>query len=170
MSAQTNRSELEIREDPAYQRSEWRAERLGWAVWAAVLIAALVGLLGPGPYSSASERSSDQQLAIEYDRITRRRADSEIQIQVSPQLAREGQVLLYTTANFLANEAIETIQPQPREVLHAGGKVVHVFPTSSTSEPVVIKFRTHPGRVGRHEYTFGVEGGPALRFWRFVLP
>ena len=40
---------MRIEEDRAYQRREWRFERIGWAVMAALLMAGLIGLLGDGP-------------------------------------------------------------------------------------------------------------------------
>jgi hypothetical protein len=169
MSARTQRNQLQVDEDLAYQQTEWRTERVGWVIWIAAVAAAFAGLLGPGPYSSTEFRSSDQQLVIEYNRIARRRADSEIQIRVAPTAAQQDHIRLYLSANFLLNETIEGIQPQPREVVHDRERVEYVFPISN-AETVVITFRVQPGRLGRHDYTFGVESGPSVRLWRFILP
>jgi hypothetical protein len=170
MSAGAHGRQFEVHEDSAYQQAEWKTERAGWIVWACILIAALVGLLGPGPYSSIETHSADQQLAIRYDRIARRRADSEIEVRIAPHLARDGQIRLYTSANFLESEAIEGIQPEPHEVVHEGGRIMHIFRCSTAAQPIVIKFRTHPARMGMHDYSWGVDGGPSVAFWRLVLP
>jgi hypothetical protein len=170
MSNQEQGGKFEVQEDSQFQQLEWRTERIGWIVWVLILVAGAAGLLGPGPLSSVSVETQDRQLAVEYNRISRRRADSDIVVRVAPQLIRNGEIRLHASSAFFENEAVERIDPQPREVVHAGGTVLHVFAAQPSAEPAVITFRTKAVRVGRHDYVLRVDGGPELRFWKFVLP
>jgi hypothetical protein len=62
-------SQLQIDEDLAFQRREWKIQRVGWGAMALVIIAALLGVFGTGPLSNATlEREG---LRLEYERFCR---------------------------------------------------------------------------------------------------
>ena len=84
---------LQIEEDRAHQRREWRIERVGWVLMAGLLLAGLLGLLGDGPLSRATAGSAGA-LSVEYDRLQRAAAPYEYRFEVDPSLAREGQLRL----------------------------------------------------------------------------
>lgn len=170
MPRQKNSGRFEVDEDSKYQRIEWRTEHLGSIVWALIVVAALGGFLGSGPFSNTEAAASDRQLVIDYYRIDRRRADSEITVRIAPQLARDGAVRLRANAAFFETAALDRIEPEPREVLHGGAFVTHVFPVAAPTNPLFVRFRFRPIGMGRNEYVFGVEGGPELRLSTFVLP
>src|SRR6186997_936936 len=58
---------LEIDEDLALQRAEWRTGRAAWIGFAALLLAGLAGLFGSGPISHGAIRG--QSVGLEYERI-----------------------------------------------------------------------------------------------------
>jgi hypothetical protein len=47
-------SQFQIDEDLNFQRREWKIQRAGWVTMALVIIAALLGVFGAGPLSSAT--------------------------------------------------------------------------------------------------------------------
>ncbi len=48
---------LDVEEDMAFQRRNWRAERIGWAAMVAIVIAAVLGLFASGPLSWATAQT-----------------------------------------------------------------------------------------------------------------
>ena len=50
--------DLQIHQDLCQERREWKIQRVGWLLMALMLVAALAGLLGPGPLSSTIAEDS----------------------------------------------------------------------------------------------------------------
>ena len=53
---------LKLEEKPVFQRLEWRIQRVGWVLWAAIVIAACAGLMGRGPLSATEASAPDGSL------------------------------------------------------------------------------------------------------------
>ena len=70
---------LEFPEGHGVSRAEERLHKLGWIVFAGLLLAALAGLLGPGPLSSRS-KSADPALSVEYERFLRNHAPADLRL------------------------------------------------------------------------------------------
>jgi protein-L-isoaspartate(D-aspartate) O-methyltransferase len=159
---------FEVNEDYGYQQKEWRFEQVGAVVWVLMLLAGIAGLLGSGPLSSAGAASSDGSLHAEYNRITRRQADSEIRFGLSTGTVRDGAIRLRVDRSFVESVELEGIQPEPREVVQAGDRVVFVF-AAEPAGPATVRFRFRPGRVGMSEHRFAADTGE-VRLRSFVLP
>jgi hypothetical protein len=161
---------FEVDEDSNFQRLEWKVEHIAWVVWLLIIAAALAGLLGPGPLSGTRAASAGGELEVEFNRIERRKADSELTFRIAPSSVREGALRLWTAADFLDKVDIRGIQPEPREVVHAGGRISFVFSAENTGATAVIRFHVQASKTGWGRHVFGVEGGPEVAVTRFILP
>ena len=63
---------LELDEDPAFLRAQWRAERIGWLGIGLIILAALLALLGRGPLGQRTVTRGP--LRVHYDAVMRRSA------------------------------------------------------------------------------------------------
>ena len=54
-----------------FQRREWRAQQIGWIALGLFLAAALAGLFGGGPLSSARASDPGGGLTVDYQRFVR---------------------------------------------------------------------------------------------------
>ena len=63
--------DIELAEDMEFQRKNWRAERIGWAVLAFILLAAALGLFGQGPLGGTVVAAGDDSLSLTYERFWR---------------------------------------------------------------------------------------------------
>jgi hypothetical protein len=63
--------DLEIPEDLPFQRREWVAERVAWAVMALLIAGALLGFFGTGPLSRTTAGDEAGPLWLEYERFAR---------------------------------------------------------------------------------------------------
>lgn len=87
---------LQLHEDLAHERREWKLQRVGWALMALALLAAVLGLFGHGPLSETASASADGALTVRHQRFERYQAPSEYDIGALPALAAGG-VLVRTS-------------------------------------------------------------------------
>lgn len=63
--------ELETSQDIDLQSRAWAVQRVGWGVIALTVLAALLGLFGPGLFNNATAGSKEAPLWLEYKRFGR---------------------------------------------------------------------------------------------------
>jgi hypothetical protein len=133
---------LEIRQDLPFQRKEWRVQKIVWVFVAAMLVAAVVGLVGPGPLSSASARTARFQ--VRYLRFARWQAPQSLVVTAGGQ--GSGTLRLSFNRSFLDSMAVQQITPEPASVKASSAGFVYTFTT--TDAPTDITFDLQPTSMG----------------------
>ena len=161
---------LEFREGHGVSPLEKRLHRLGWLVFAGLLLAALAGLLGPGPISSRRAEAGPA-LLVEYQRFVRNHAPADLRIRVVPQAGQENIRLLVGHA-FLEATELTNVKPEPEAVEVTPEGHVYVFEAAQLgSEPTLILYRYQPdGAFADIPVRMALEGGPEVGFHQFVYP
>lgn len=162
--------DLQIGEDYDFQRKEWRFERIGWAVMALVLLAALLGLLGPGPLSNASAGDKGGPLWVDYDRFVQRSAGTRFEIHAAPGTAPDGTLRLWIDRETVGRNEIHSIEPQPEQVTAAGDRLIYDFNVADPGSETVVHILFEPMRYLRQPVRMGIEGGPDLHFIQTIYP
>lgn len=163
-------SEVDIRDDVAFQRREWRVERAAWVLAALLLALALAGLFGGGPLSWAGAGSPDGVVHVAYERFVRGHSPTTLEVRVAPQAVREGRIRLGVSQEFLETVTVESVTPQPSRVVGGTGTLVYEFDTDRAEEPLAVAFDLRAERTWLHRARIGVEGSEPVRFWQFVYP
>lgn len=166
-----------IEEEMPFQRRAWRVERIGWAVMALFVLAALLGATGRGgPLAQAEATTPDGALRIRYERIQRFNAPSTLHIEARRAPA-DGVLELRLDHDLLRHWRLEASVPavaaagaaEPEESLRlrfaappAGG--------GPAAAPVVALHVTPEAalRLLRPEIALG--DGPAARLWVLIWP
>lgn len=164
-------STLQLEEDIAFERREWRAQRIGWVLMAFVIAAALAGAFGNGYLSHARARGSDSNLVVSYDRIVRYGAPTVLEFQLTaPTAAKELQ--LWIARPYLDGLEIQSVLPEPTNVTSAPGSVIYSFGYSgaATTQPHKVRFLVQPTKRGARRGKAGVPGYDSVAFAQFVLP
>lgn len=161
---------LEFPEGHGVGPLEERVHKFGWMVFAGLLLAALAGLLGPGPLSSRIA-SAGPPLSVEYQRFLRNHAPADLRIRVAPPAGADTIRLLVGNA-FL--EAIEltgvTPAPEAVEVTPEGHVFVFEAPGLGSREALIL-YRFEPDAAFSDvPVRTALEGGPEVRFSQFVYP
>jgi hypothetical protein len=159
---------LEVSDSQAFQRREWRVQRLGWTAMALLVVAALIGLLGPGPLSSATAVTDDGLAQVEYQRFGHLEADDALTVVVAPAAVTDDSVDVELAADWVRSVDISSIVPEPQEqVATPYGLRLTVAAEPGSRVTVQIAFRAM--RVGVVDAGFRFDG-QTVPFQPFVYP
>ena len=161
--------EIQLNEDMEFLQREWRAQRIGWIGMVVILALALIGLFGRGPVSEA-EIGNRNSIDVEYDRIIRHGARTELEFHVAPALQSDATFRIYLSQEYLSQFTVGDIVPEPAASGTAGSLVFYEFERPNSRQAAHVLFSLTPNGVWRHSATVGVPGASALRFSQFVLP
>jgi len=155
---------LEIDENYAHHVRAWRLKRVSWIIMTLLLIAALAGLLGPGPASSSRSRGQGDVRAT-YEKRIRHKAQTRMELTIP---GGSGDLELSVNVDFLNKIELKDIEPEPAEARLAGPNHTWVFPRSN--EPGTILLSFEPEDFGKLQAIFDVKGAGSMVINQFVFP
>lgn len=162
--------DLEVDEDIGFEKSEWRAQRIGWSLMAVVILLALLGLFGTGPISSATAGAPDGPLLVEYQRFIRHDGRTSLRVQIDEEQIVDGQVELWISSEYLEDVEIEQFSQEPDKVTHGGERVIFTFLAANPTEPVSVTFAMQPQAMGRLSAAVGIVDGPEVQLSQLSYP
>jgi hypothetical protein len=104
--------QLEIEQDPPFQRRMWKFQKYGMIFLLLFFLAAFTGLLGSGPLSY-KEYSGGEFISIEYPYFVRFSHPEDLKISI--QKTDEDTVHLIVNRDYLEKINVERIMPEPVE-------------------------------------------------------
>ena len=162
--------DLEIEQDPVFQRRDWRMQRIGRIAMLGFVLAALAGVFGAGPVARASARSSDGRLEVGYNRIARHGAPEPLRVRVAPSPAGDSIIDLWIDQQYAHGLLLHGVSPEPVEMRAGETRLVYRFRVVDPSRPADIIFDAEAGRLWGRRGTVGLVNGDSVRFRQFVLP
>ena len=162
--------DLEINQDLNFEKRSWKVERVAWVVAALILVAALLGFLGPGLLGKATAASPDKSISLDYYRMERFQAPAEWRLQIDGKLAKQGELRLWVHRRFLEVIGNLQIAPEPESVEIQDERFVYAFKAVKAPPIIKIFFRFEPNKIGKTPAHVGVVDGPAVEFSQFYLP
>ncbi len=162
--------DLEISHDPAFQRREWTAQRVGWVVWLAVIVAALAGLMGEGPMSDATAGADGGPLQVEYHRFVRHAAPETIRIHLRPGAVQGKQARVFVSREYLEGLQIEDVTPELSSMEAVQDGTVYVFDLGAAGAPATIVFDVQHEPMGLTDARVRLGEQEAVSFSQFVYP
>jgi hypothetical protein len=161
---------LEVAQDLEFQRRSWTVQRIGWVVMALVIVAALLGLFGPGPLSSATAGEQGGALWAEYRRFGRYASPSTLRIHLGTGAARDGEARVWLSREYLEGVRIQHITPEPDSVEAGLDRITYAFRVAEPGQPVAVTFHLELQQIGPTTGRVGLPDGPSLTFSQFVYP
>ncbi|HYE63641.1 MAG TPA: hypothetical protein VD997_16740 [Phycisphaerales bacterium] len=154
------------------ERREWVIQRTAWAVMALILVAALLGLFGNGPLSKRVVESDPAGLRMEYQRIVRYQAQTQLKLRIDEVQGEE--VTVTFGDGYFEHFELDTVVPEPDEQRSGDGQLVLVFKPARERGPVEVSVRAKVEKLGTIDGSVSVEGAGdvprRLRFEQFALP
>jgi hypothetical protein len=165
----TSRVKLELATDDAFQHMEWRVQRIGWLVWAMLLLAALLGLTGSGWLSSEEVTSEDGAITVRYDRFLHYHKPTQLVIDVK-RSESNGQWQLKVARSLLDQLQILRIEPEPERREIAPDEIVYTFLHSAGAPAGKVVFHVEYERYGSAQGTISLVGSGPVDLKQFVFP
>jgi len=165
--------DLEVHEDLKFQRRSWLVQRVGWIVMALVLLAALVGLFGGAGLlgGEAKAGSEDAMVSVSYERFLRFMKPTTLQIQLSQEAGKEGNVSVWLDREYLDGLQVQQITPQPDAARTGPERLTYVFEVDHLNGPATITFDLLPEQeIGALRGRVGIGAGEQVSFGQFVYP
>jgi hypothetical protein len=162
--------DLEINQDLNFERRSWKVERVAWGVGLLLLVAALLGFLGPGPLGKATAASADKLLSLQYHRVVRYESPVVFRVNVDGRLAKNGALRLWLDRKLVDALEIKHVDPKPDAVEINGERFVYVFKTAAAPSTIQVFFHVEPNKFGNTPAQLGVVDGPEIHFNQFYLP
>jgi hypothetical protein len=160
---------IDIDQDLEFQNKEWHAERLGWIIGLALLLAGLAGLFGKGPLSYAARQ--DGPLRITWERICRYNSSIDLQVDLDPGQANGEQVLIWLDQAYIEQFEIETITPTPQNMHVDGKRMLVEFQAPPAGAPFHATFQIRPQRAGVLNGALGdANSSRQVRFEQLIYP
>ena len=153
--------------DVTHERTVWKVEHWGWAMFAFILVLALFGAFGDGPLARA--KAHNATLNVEYDRLVRYQAPSTIKVR----LARSGNSsmpALAVSQSFIERVEVQHVTPEPERVKGAHDSLIYIFDVAQTNQEVTITIDYKPKAYGKTTVRLGLLDGPQLQFTQFFYP
>ena len=155
---------LDIEEDLAFQQKEWFWQRVGIGLLTLFVLAAMAGVMGGGgPLSGAEIADPSGRLRVEYQRMVRRGAASELRIHLRSD--PPGFIQFWIASPYLEFVTVESIEPEPQTITVESER--HVYTVRAGSSGVTVSLQTNLTQSGRFEGSIGIVNGPSVRFNQF---
>jgi hypothetical protein len=159
------RRELEIDEDLEFQKKEWRAQRVGFLLLVAFVLAALLGVTGMGgPLSNGTAGQQDGPVFVEYERFVRRGAMSTIRLHLR---TAPGTVRFWVSAAYFEQVRVESVAPHPQTVSADANR--RVYTIQAGSPDVTVTLDVEHQSAGRIDVAVGLVDGPFVQFSQRAL-
>lgn len=156
-------ADIDLDNDPAFQRMFWQVERIGWTLMGLAVLGALLGFFGDGPLSTKTVEA--EQLTVETQRFLRLESPFDLRAEIVPQ---EDVTAVWLDQVLLKHVRLENVVPEPVQTLTASGRVLYVFPASD--DALRVTFRLVPQRAGALRGAIGLSPGPSVPLSSFVYP
>jgi hypothetical protein len=151
----------------SFHRKEWIFQRLGWAALGVFLLAAALGLLGPGILSRA--KAGGPAFLVSYDRFGRREADLQFSALCRPPAGGHTLRLAFA-AECLKDAEVRWIRQAPDSaVAGAQGGITYVFRRDPNAREVEVEWSVKPEFAGPRACQLASEGAQA-GFGQWIWP
>ena len=170
--AQEHVGDLEVNEDIGFERRLWAIQRIGWVVMALVVVAAILGLLGPGLLSTGAKASNENaDLSVEeYERFVRYMSPTDLRMQLHPGASTEGEARISLDRKYMEGFQVQQVTPHPQRVEAGPDAYTYVFAVGQLNQPTAVTFNLQPQKVGLLQGQARLEGEEPVSFTQFVYP
>lgn len=158
MTQHSSKDSIDLAEDPVFQEKDWRFQRIGWVIMILIIIAALLGLFGDGPFSHGNI-AADDGTSVVYEKITRihKQTSTDIliplsasAISASEQIETQSYFDVAMSAGFVHGMGLTSVVPAPRHMIQTDSMVVFRFGAFPDTRVLQVTFKWQPPDPGKY--------------------
>lgn len=158
---------IDLAEDLRFTRRSWKVERAAWGGIGALLLAAILGGIGPGLLSRATREAGAGRLQVEFDRRVHFETEGTIVVRVKKPEGRDV-VEIRLEERYADRIEIERIRPRPLKATAGDGAIRYTFDAPAATWKGVL--RVNYPRVGPIAGRLGLSTGESVEISQFVFP
>lgn len=159
--------DIEVDQHLRFQRREWVAQRVAWFAGLLLLVAAVLGLLGPGLLTHASSRAGP--LEVEYDRVVRRGGEADLGVLIDGRAVAGSTVRVLVDGGYLDDVTVNSITPEPDQATSTDEGVEYSF-SVVPGRDFAVTFSLVPDALWSSGGELRLPDGTSVQFSQFFLP
>lgn len=159
--------ELEVGFDRVFERRWHRAEIVGRCIMVLFVLAALLGLMGQGPFSHATRIDASRRLAVDFEPVSRFGTATQVTIHIRD--ADPGSQTVHLSGTFGEPFGLQQALPTPVAQIAAKDGFDLVFDTPPQSSDITVRLSLKPSAIGRIPLHVGTDGAD-LAWSQLVVP
>lgn len=160
---------IELERNDSFERRQWKVQHVAWVAMSLLIVAAMLGVFGSGPLSSATAGNS-ATIAVDYERFIRHTGEGDIAIAVAGGQAVAGEVAVWINAEWLGANQVLVISPEPAAFLAGADRHIYVFAVDDPAQGFEVGIRFTPREMGRIRGAIGIDDGPDVSFTQWSYP
>lgn len=137
---------------------------------ALAVVAAGLGLLGPGPLSRTRAATPDQTAIVEYERHARKSAETTLRVELLPQALGRDEVRLSLDQSYLDRMQLMRIVPAPVRSEVSSGEAHFVFASPEAGPGTFVNLTFQPERPGPVAGTLRIDRRSSISLRQVVFP
>ncbi len=163
--------ELEVGFDEPFER-RWRVvEHLARGGMLLIVLAALGGFFGEGPFSHRTHKTPDGRLAVDYEPLARFGTTTQVTLHLSSSAADGtiGHVRVFVSTVLVEPLGLQKVLPTPDSTEAVGGGIIYTFAVPPGVDSALVRFQLMPSTIGPVRVD-AHQGDEALTWTQWVLP
>ena len=161
---------LEVSEDIEFEKRSWYWERVSQTIVMGLVLAALAGLFGGGPLSTARAVSASGSLTVEHPRFTRNQSAYKLVIQVAPTAVQDGTLEVWIDEALARALTINSISPTPEATRLGSDRLYLRFRATPEESLSAITVHATADAIGRERGQVGLAEGEQVDVASFIYP
>lgn len=162
--------DLEIEQDLSFEKKEWVVQWIGQGVMALIVLAALLGFFGAGPFSLTEVRDPAGDLAVTYEHFGRRGATTNLVVELSPQAVSNGEAVVWFSTEYMEKFQLDQVTPTPDKVAVTDDGYEYTFLVPDEQGSVSITYNFTIEAMGPESGSVSSKDGAPIRLWHFFTP
>ena len=159
--------EKDVNQNLAWEQNWLRFEKLSWAIMAALLASACLGLTGPGHFSK--RQVAVGSLRVEYEHFLHSTKPSEVVLSLDPSATTTGRVGITLSGALVGDARVEGSRPAAAAQASAGKNSRMEFLVTH-GRPAEIVLTQHPESWGAVESHIVLDDGTQVVLPQFIYP
>lgn len=162
--------DIDINQDLDFQRKCWTVQRIGWIVMALLVLTALLGVFGHGPFSHTFVQDPSIPLAVEYERFGRYQSPLALHLHLGPGASGDGQIRLWLSQDFLRAVQIQNFMPKPDGAEISPTGTIYLFRLAQPGQggDVIVHFEAQT--IGALSGKIGLSDARSIAFTQWIYP
>jgi hypothetical protein len=161
--------EIDVETDKAFQKKDWRAERIMWSFMLLFVLAGISGLFGRGGLSDAKAGSEAEKITVKYERFLRYHTQDRLDISLFDIPKHDTNFRLEIDKAYIDKIQLEDIHPTPQNTLLTANGIAFIFENKMAGKAKVI-FYLKPDRIGNVNTAIKFNNNHVINISQFIYP